>query len=287
MSKFTFRGLMAPVFTVFNEDNSVNVDSIKKYAEYLKKNEVNGVLVNGTTGEGMSLSVSERKSVTEAWTKVCKELDIALMVQIGGAPYPDVVELAKHAYATKVPAMLCLPELYFKPKTEEDLVDYLKSVSKHAPGVALFYYHIPMFTGVSLNMPRFINLAKASIPEFAGIKYSNGDLEQISPAVESGVTVFIGSDMILCSALTLGFDSSIMTTLNICPELSVAILKAVKEGRTEDAKKLQWKLNKRVMEITENGKLGWIPSMKREFNKVQKEKGLFVGKVRAPLKDLE
>lgn len=136
-------------------------------------------------------------------------------------------------------------------------------------------------------MPRFINLAKASIPEFAGIKYSNGDLEQISPAVNSGVAVFIGSDMILCSALALGFDSSIMTTLNICPEISVKILEAVKAGRTEEAKTLQWDLNKRVVEITAGGKYGWIPSMKREFNKVMaKEGGVVAGKVRAPLKDL-
>ncbi len=55
-------------------------------------------------------------------------------------------------------------------------------------------------------MPYFITLAKQAIPEFAGIKYSNGDLEHISPAVNSGVTIFIGYDMILCSALTLGFD---------------------------------------------------------------------------------
>lgn len=137
-------------------------------------------------------------------------------------------------------------------------------------------------------MPRFISLAKATIPEFSGIKYSNGDLEQISPAVNSGVTVFIGSDMILCSALALGFDSSIMTTLNICPEISVKILNAVKAGKMEDAKQLQWELNKRVVEITAGGKYGWIPSMKREFNKVMNSQGgIVAGKVRAPLKDLE
>lgn len=137
-------------------------------------------------------------------------------------------------------------------------------------------------------MPRFISLAKEKIPEFSGIKYSNGDLEHISPAVNSGVTVFIGSDMILCSALTLGFDSSIMTTLNICPEISVKILEAVNAGKTEEAKKLQWELNERVMKITAGGKFGWIPSMKREFNKVMKSKGgICAGKVRAPLKDLE
>uniref|UniRef100_A0A336M1U9 N-acetylneuraminate lyase n=1 Tax=Culicoides sonorensis TaxID=179676 RepID=A0A336M1U9_CULSO len=278
-NKFTFRELMAPVFTVFNEDYTVNVDCIPKYAEYLKKSNITGVLVNGTTGEGMSLSVAERKLVTEKWNEVCTDLNIALMVQIGGAPYPDVIELAKHAYETKVPSMLCLPELYFKPKTEEDLVEYLDGISKVAPGVPILYYHIPMFTGVN---------SKKKIPEFAGIKYSNGDLEQISPAVNSGVTVFIGSDMILCSALALGFDSSIMTTLNICPEISVNILNAVKSGKMEDAKKMQWNLNERVSEITGNGKYGWIPSMKSEFNKVMKQKGeICAGKVRKPLKDLE
>lgn len=49
--------------------------------------------VSGTTGEGMSMSVVERKLVTEAWVKATKNTKQHLMIQIGGAPFPDVIEL--------------------------------------------------------------------------------------------------------------------------------------------------------------------------------------------------
>lgn len=49
--------------------------------------------VNGTSGEGPSMSVTERKFVTEAWVKATKNTKQHLMIQIGGAPLPDVIEL--------------------------------------------------------------------------------------------------------------------------------------------------------------------------------------------------
>lgn len=53
------------------------------------------VVVNGTTGEGMLMTVKERKLVTEAWVKVVKETKQHLMIQVGGASLPDVVELVR------------------------------------------------------------------------------------------------------------------------------------------------------------------------------------------------
>lgn len=49
--------------------------------------------MNGTSGEGMSMSVQERKAVTEAWVKAVETTKQHLMVQVGGAPLPDVIEL--------------------------------------------------------------------------------------------------------------------------------------------------------------------------------------------------
>lgn len=49
--------------------------------------------VNGTNGEGMTMSVTERKLVAEAWIKAVEETKQHLMVQVGGAPLPDVIEL--------------------------------------------------------------------------------------------------------------------------------------------------------------------------------------------------
>jgi N-acetylneuraminate lyase len=49
--------------------------------------------VNGTNGEGMAMSVAERKLVTESWVKAVEETKQHLMIQVGGAPLPDVIEL--------------------------------------------------------------------------------------------------------------------------------------------------------------------------------------------------
>lgn len=51
--------------------------------------------VNGTTGEGPSMNVEERKCISEVWLKEAKKHDIHVMVQIGGAPLPDVIALVK------------------------------------------------------------------------------------------------------------------------------------------------------------------------------------------------
>lgn len=53
-------------------------------------------LVNGTTGEGMSMSVVERKKTAEHWQAACRKYDLNLMLQIGGAPIADVLDLVRY-----------------------------------------------------------------------------------------------------------------------------------------------------------------------------------------------
>lgn len=50
-------------------------------------------VVNDVIGEGMSLTISERKRLLEYWCTLCKEFGIFVMVQIGGAPLQSVIEL--------------------------------------------------------------------------------------------------------------------------------------------------------------------------------------------------
>lgn len=71
-----------------------------------------------------------------------------MMVQIGGTGIGDVCDLAKHAEEIKVDFILCLPDIYFKPKTEADLVKYFQHVAKYCPTRPLYLYHFPRMTGV-------------------------------------------------------------------------------------------------------------------------------------------
>lgn len=104
------------------------------------------MLINGTVSEGTNLSTAERKLITEEWRKVCRKYDLVLMTQIGGTS--DVIELAEHAEKYEVSAVLCLPDLFFRPAVEEELVDYLMNIAKYCPTRPLYYYHIPQFTHV-------------------------------------------------------------------------------------------------------------------------------------------
>ncbi|CAH0551873.1 unnamed protein product [Brassicogethes aeneus] len=298
MVNFNFKGLMAPVFTVFNDDMTLNTNKILNYATFLQKSGINGVLgefkkystgpgqknFNGTSGEGMSLNVKERMSVAESWVKAVKETKQHLMVQVGGAPLPDVLQLAKHAEQIGVDSILCLPELYFKPTNVEELANYLKLVGEAAPNTPLLYYHIPAWTNVNIHMGKFLNFVPNKIPTFSGIKFTSVNLEEGMEAVRANnrsFAVFLGADTLTAGAMAMGFDSAISTTLNIFPQLSIDIMNFLKSSKIQEAKETQDKLSTLTSIITKNGT--WVPTMKAAMNLATP---INVGVARSPLMNL-
>nr|CAH7768349.1 unnamed protein product [Callosobruchus chinensis] len=205
----------------------------------------------------MSMTVSERKAVLEEWVKAVKTTKQHLMLQVGGCPLPDVLELARHAEKVGVDSLLCLPELYFKPATSKELMHYLKIVGEAAPKTPLLYYHIPMWTGVNINMGKFLNEIPSQVPTFQGIKYTSNDLDGGLAALKANkgnYAVFLGADTLMASAFAMGFDSVIATTLNIVPQYAVKIRDSIKSNKIEEARELQLRLNEICAVITKNGK---------------------------------
>lgn len=272
---------MVPVFTSFcRKTGVVKLDIIEKYAEFLKKSGVEGILVNGTTGEGICMDLNERKAVAEAWVKAAKKTNQTIMIQVGGCCLKEVKELARHAESLGVSSLLCLPELYLKPNTVDELVSYLYSVSTAAPNTPLCYYHIPSFTKVDLNMEEFLKVGGAKIPTLAGVKLTYNNLEEGSRCleVENGeYALFLGNDQLLAAAYFIGFDSSIATTLNMFADLVINIQKKADSGENAEALALQKKLTKAVLAITKYG--SWVPAMKVAMNLVA---GFDFGEPREP-----
>ncbi|KAF5308160.1 hypothetical protein FQR65_LT06340 [Abscondita terminalis] len=279
-----YQGLIAPVFTPFHNDPTLNLEALPAYAQYLIDAGISGVLVNGTTGEGMSMSVEERKLVTEVWSQLCVQAQLHLMVQVGGASLPDVLELAQHAEQVGANSILCLPELFHKPSTCEDLIRYLQIVAQAVPNTPLFYYHIPSLTGVNLHMGEFLKKIYGHISTFSGIKFTSTVLDEGYAAVTANdgkYSVFLGADTVMAGAYALGFDSAIATTLNIFPQYGQQILQSIKDGNIGDAQSKQGDLNAAIAIITKNGT--WVPTMKTAMNLLT---SLNVGPTREPLKSL-
>lgn len=263
MVSFNASGIMPPVFTPLNDDHTVNYAVIPAYAKFLADAGIKAILVGGTTGENMSLSVAERKKIIDVWVAATKTTRMHLQVQVGGAPMTDVLDLARYCQDIGVDSLLTLPELYFKPTTVEELVFYVSQVAKAAPKLPVLYYHIPVMSKVEINMPAFVSAATASIPNFRGIKFTSNDLSegaQVLRALKEGQEIFLGADTLLAPAALLGIKSGIGTTFNFFPKLALEILAAVENNDVQKARTLQQKISLAVEAHTCEGP--WVPIMK-------------------------
>ncbi|XP_060535454.1 N-acetylneuraminate lyase-like isoform X2 [Cylas formicarius] len=154
----------------------------------------------GTIGEGMSMNLDERKMLIEAWAKTVKVTHQHLMVQVGGTCPPNVLELARHAENCGADSLLCLPEIYYKPKTTKELVAYFKLVSASAPETPLIFYNSPTITVGHVNILDFLREAEVEIPTLRGIKFADDTFNRaydVLKAVDGKYVVFITNNTML------------------------------------------------------------------------------------------
>lgn len=112
-----------------------------------------------------------------------------------------------------------------------------------------------------MDLPKFLDGAEKCIPNFAGLKYTSGDLDGGVACLKKNRSVFLGCDTILIGALVQGFDSAIMTTLNIFPGMANEIVTLMKSDKVNDARNVQLKLNSHIKDILVNRKLLLILSL--------------------------
>lgn len=284
---------------------TVDYTIIEKYGQYLKTKGVQAVFVNGTTGEGTTLTVEERKRLAEEWLRVARKHGMHMVLSVGGIDITDVYELAEHAEKIGVDAIVLLPDLFYKPRTEEDLVDYLKDIFKYAPTRPFYYYHIPehtnvyrkfdMFTstssidqiilrffsfgniqfshilffilGILVNLVRLTELLQRAYPNYSGVYYRHTNIELANTLLKEGHNVILSTDTILSGVLTLGFETISAITLNIYPEHVIEIYDNILNSKYREAREKDDKLYRQIKDIVAHKTQGWVELMKYEFNK--------------------
>lgn len=236
-----FRGLIAAPFTPFHPDRSLNLAAIPAYAELLRANGVGAAFICGTTGEGASLTVAERKLVAEAWMNEADE-HLRVIVHVGHNCLSDVRELMRHAAGIGAAAVGALAPSFFKPRNNDELVEWCANAASAAPSLPFYYYHIPVMTGVHSQVASFLALAADRIPSLAGVKYTFEDLKDFEACVKFGhgrFDILFGRDELLLEGWQHGAQGAVGSTYNYAAPLYVRLLEHVRAGRTEEARRLQ------------------------------------------------
>lgn len=276
------QGLIAAPFTAMDVEGKLNLSLVKDYYAFLKRNDIKGAFINGSTGEGVSLTLDEKKLHAEAWAAATKDDDeFKVITLVGGTCLADCIDLATHAQAQGLYATAFTAPFYFKPNVNA-LAEVCKIVADAIPGMPFYYYHIPVLTGVNVAMYDLLNAINGKIENFAGVKYTHEDFMDFLSclSLENGkYDMLWGRDENMLSALILGSKGAVGSTYNYAAPLYNNLIAAYENNDFELARKLQ---QQSIDMIRLLGKYGGIATGKAFMKLI----GLDCGEFRLPVKNM-
>lgn len=252
---FKLSGLIPAVFTPFDKTGAINFSQIQPYADKLIAEGAYGVFVCGSTGECTSMTVAERKSVLEAWTKAVAGR-ILIIAHVGGTCQADCIELARHAAGLGVDAVGAVAPFYLKPGSIEELVAFYKPIAAACAPLPFYAYHIPSMTGINLPMIDFLKKGSKEIPNLNGIKFtSNNFMEMIECIRFDGgrFDILNGFDEMLLCGMAVGARGGVGSTYNYALATYRGICDAFFAGDLELARKYQQESVELVRVIIRHG----------------------------------
>jgi N-acetylneuraminate lyase len=236
-------GLIAAVFTPFKEDGEINPAIVPQYATRLKQQGVAGVFVNGSSGEGMMLSVQERKALAEAWMPF-QDDNFKIIVHVGSTSVKISQDLAAHGQSIGADAIACMAPSFFSSSDVNVIIGYCRDVARSAPDLPFYYYHLPVITGAHIKVHQLLDLGSKTIPNLAGVKFTFTDFMDMHQCItlQNGrFDVLHGHDEILINGLILGVKGAIGTTFNFIPEIYHKIIASFDNNDFESARAYQMK----------------------------------------------
>lgn len=218
-----FRGVWPAMLTPLNADLSIDHALYAEHAHALLAAGCGGVTAFGTTGEGPSFSVGERRAAIEALIAAGVPAS-RIIVSTSCAALPETLELTRHATAAGVHGVLMLPPFFLKGVSDRGIADSYRWVIDQVADARLrmYLYHIPQVAAVGLSHAVIRELLDAYPDTIVGIKDSACDREHsvgLARAFMPGITVYVGNETDLPTLGRLGSTGAISGLANFCPRL--------------------------------------------------------------------
>lgn len=215
--KFTGKGLGVAMITPFDKNNQVDYNAIKKIVENFLKNNVDYIVLLGTTSEYPCLSQEEQKKVVD-FVKAIVNKRIPLVIGIGGNNTQEVLKKIETTDLQDIMAILTVAPYYNKPN-QDGLYAHFAEISKKSP-LDLIVYNVPSRTGVNILPTTLLRLAN-DFKNIIAVKEASGSVDQIMKIVKDkpkNFTVISGDDALTLPLMSVGVAGVISVAGNAFPK---------------------------------------------------------------------
>ena len=235
MTEFdTFAGAYPAMCTPFNEDGSIDYETLREDAQRLEAAGVDGLVPMGSTGESATVSHDEHVEVIE--TVVDAVDDVPVIGGSGSNNTAEALELSERAADAGADALLLISPYYNKPE-QRGLIEHYETIAD-AVDVPQIVYNVPSRTGSNIEPDTVAELATHE--NIQGYKAASGDLNQVSEIVEKTrdeeFDVLSGNDGETLPILSVGGTGCISVATNVEPERMVDLVWSALEGDYERAR---------------------------------------------------
>jgi len=194
------RPLIVAAVTPLSADGfALDLKAVPPYAQFLASHGADGVFACGTTGEGVLLSLGERRAVAEAYRDAVTGI---LFVHAGAQTTADTVALAAHAREIGADGVAVIPPPYFALDADALTAHFVAAARACAP-LPFYCYAFTARSGYPLPVD-VIRRIGASVDNLAGLKVSESPFERVAPYLELGLPVLIGNEPLIADGVAAG-----------------------------------------------------------------------------------
>jgi 4-hydroxy-tetrahydrodipicolinate synthase len=222
--------LITALITPFDSTLGLELECFSTLIQSQIQAGVRGLLVAGSTGEGLSLRLSEKKQLLDEAKKHISK-DAILILGISSPSLVDALDQIELAKECSIDAALVTPPFYVGA-SQAGIIEYYRELLQQ--GLPIIVYHHPGRTGVFLEIETLKEIAQ--LQGVVGIKESSGDLAYGNELVQRvSCPVFCGNDDLLLDSLKLGFHGAISVISNALPSVIREITSMLIQGDKVEA----------------------------------------------------
>lgn len=236
MKKILFKGCGTAIVTPFGEDG-VNYEEFRKLLENQIENEVDSIIVCGTTGEASTMTKEEKKQTIKfAIDTVNKRAKV--IAGTGSNNTLDAIEMSKHAESIGADGLLIVTP-YYNKTTQKGLIAHYSEIAKFV-SIPIILYNVPSRTGVNILPETCFELSK--IENIVAIKEASGNISQVAKIANlcgDNLSIYSGNDDQIIPVLSLGGIGVISVLSNVMPKYTHDMVRKYLDGQVKEACKMQ------------------------------------------------